>query len=90
MDPRVESRRVPRAVHKVALSILDNVENRMIKSWLPRDAEGAVYFDQSLEENKTAFETIKVIYGHFSYWWSNNYPNTKIPEIDKGSIIDGN
>jgi DNA helicase-2/ATP-dependent DNA helicase PcrA len=50
MDPRVESRRVPRAVHKVALSILDNVENRMIKSWLPRDAEGNVYFDQSFEE----------------------------------------
>jgi superfamily I DNA/RNA helicase len=49
MDPRIESRRVPRAVHKVALSILDNIENRMIKAWLPRDAEGAVYWYQSIE-----------------------------------------
>ena len=39
------------------------------------------FFDQSLEESKTAFETNKIIYGHFSYWWSNNYPNTKIPEM---------
>jgi superfamily I DNA/RNA helicase len=49
MDPRVESRRVPRAVHKVALSILENVDNRMIKAWLPRDAEGNVYWDQTLD-----------------------------------------
>jgi superfamily I DNA/RNA helicase len=49
MDPRIESRRVPRAVHKVALSILDNIENRMIKTWLPRDAEGKVYQNESIE-----------------------------------------
>ena len=49
MDPRIESRRVPRAVHKVALSILDNVENRMIKAWLPRDAEGSVHYNQSID-----------------------------------------
>ena len=49
MDPRVESRRVPRAVHKVALSILDQIDKRMIKSWLPRDAEGNVYRDQLLQ-----------------------------------------
>ena len=49
MDPRVESRRVPRAVHKVALSILDQIDKRMIKSWLPRDAEGNVYKDQLLQ-----------------------------------------
>jgi len=50
MDPRVESRRVPRAVHKVALSILDNIEKRLIKAWLPRDAEGKVYRDQTLKD----------------------------------------
>ncbi|NBX97286.1 hypothetical protein EBQ81_00270, partial [bacterium] len=49
MDPRIESRRVPRVVHKVALSILDNIENRMIKAWLPRDAEGKVYHNESIE-----------------------------------------
>ena len=49
MDPRIESRRVPRAVHKVALSILDNIDNRMIKAWLPRDAEGSVSWNQSID-----------------------------------------
>ena len=49
MDPRIESRRVPKAVHKVALSILDNIENRMIKAWLPRDAEGKVYQNESID-----------------------------------------
>jgi superfamily I DNA/RNA helicase len=49
-DPRIESRRVPKAVHKVALSILDNIENRMDKNWLPRDAEGSVSWDQRIED----------------------------------------
>jgi len=49
MDPRIESRRVPREVHKVALNVLDNIENRLIKSWLPRDAEGKVYYNQSID-----------------------------------------
>jgi len=48
-DPRIESRRVPRAVHKVALSILEHIDNRMIKEWEPRDAEGKVFFNQSIE-----------------------------------------
>lgn len=39
------------------------------------------FFDQCLEENVTAFETNKTIYSHFSSWWSNNYPNSKIPEM---------
>jgi superfamily I DNA/RNA helicase len=49
VDARVESRRVPKEVHKVALSILENIDNRMIKAWLPRNAEGKVYWDQSIE-----------------------------------------
>ena len=60
------------------------------------------FFDQSLEESNNSFESNKAIYSHFSSWWSNNYPNTRIPEIkdlrramkikfgnEKEQIIDG-
>jgi P4 family phage/plasmid primase-like protien len=60
------------------------------------------FFDQSLEEHTSLFESNKVIYSHFSSWWSNNYPNSRIPEIkdlrramkikfgnEKEQIIDG-
>ena len=60
------------------------------------------FFDQSLEECNMSFEQNKVIYSHFSSWWSNNYPNSRIPEIkdlrramkikfgnEKEKIIDG-
>ena len=59
MDPRIESRRVPRAVHKVALSILDNIDNRMIKTWLPRDAEGSVSWDQSIDNLMSEIKILK-------------------------------
>jgi P4 family phage/plasmid primase-like protien len=39
------------------------------------------FFDQILEETPSDFETNKTIYSHFSNWWSNNYPNSKIPDI---------
>jgi P4 family phage/plasmid primase-like protien len=39
------------------------------------------FFDQCLEEKIGSFETNKTIYSHFSTWWSNNYPNSKIPEM---------
>lgn len=39
------------------------------------------FFDAVLEECSDHFETNKNIYSHFSSWWSNNYPNSKIPEI---------
>ena len=48
-DPRIESRRVPRSVHKVAMSILENIDNRMIKDWKPRDAEGKVFYNQYID-----------------------------------------
>jgi hypothetical protein len=48
-DPRIESRRVPREVHKVALSILKNIDNRLEKEWKPRDAEGKVFHNQFLD-----------------------------------------
>ena len=48
VDPRVESRRVPRSVHNIATSILKNIDNRLEKDWKPRDAEGKVFFNQTL------------------------------------------
>ena len=49
VDPRIESRRCPRVIHRKALDILQHVEHRMIKSWLPRDAEGKIFEDQTLD-----------------------------------------
>lgn len=39
------------------------------------------FFDAVLEESKDNFESNKNIYSNFSSWWSNNYPNSKVPEI---------
>jgi P4 family phage/plasmid primase-like protien len=39
------------------------------------------FFDQMLEETKSTFESNKNIYSHFSNWWCNNYPNTRVPEL---------
>ena len=50
LDPQTESRRVPRSVHRVAMSILENVEQRREKVWIPRDATGMVVEDASLEQ----------------------------------------
>lgn len=60
------------------------------------------FFDQSLEETSNEFESNKTIYSHFSNWWSNNYPNSRVPDIkdlrramkikygnEKESIING-
>jgi hypothetical protein len=50
MDPQTVSRRVPRSVHRLALSILDNLDIRREKEWIPRDAEGSVIEDHTLED----------------------------------------
>jgi len=50
LDPQVISRRVPRSVHRVAMSILDNLDIRRDKEWVPRDAEGSVIEDHNLED----------------------------------------
>ena len=42
IDAQTQSVRVPRAVHKVALSILEHVQERLEKEWQPRDYEGEV------------------------------------------------
>lgn len=60
------------------------------------------FFDQVLEECKDSFEQNKNLYSNFSSWWSNNYPNSRIPDIkdllrsmkikygnEKESIVNG-
>jgi superfamily I DNA/RNA helicase len=49
LDPRTQSRRVPRSVLKKALSVLPHITKRREKIWLPRDAEGKVFENYSLE-----------------------------------------
>ena len=49
-DDQEISRRVPRAVHKVAVKILERLENRIEKNWIPRDAEGEVHYNQTLDD----------------------------------------
>ena len=49
LDARTQSRRVPKVVLKKALSILPHITKRREKVWLPRDAEGKVFENYSLE-----------------------------------------
>jgi len=49
-DHQTISRRVPKQIHKVALSILDNIDERREKIWEPRDAEGHVIENLELED----------------------------------------
>jgi len=49
-DHQTQSRRVPKAVHKIALSILDNIDERREKLWQPRNAEGKVIDDLEFED----------------------------------------
>ena len=49
-DAQVQSRRVPRAIHKVASSILPYMSTRLKKEWLPRDEEGEVHHNVVFEE----------------------------------------
>lgn len=48
-DPQIQSRRVPRAIHKVAMSILNNIDERKEKEWKPLDKEGEVIEDEYFE-----------------------------------------
>ena len=49
LDPRTQSRRVPRSVLKKALTVLPHISKRREKVWLPRDAEGKVFENYSLD-----------------------------------------
>ncbi|MEL1225750.1 MAG: UvrD-helicase domain-containing protein [Candidatus Neomarinimicrobiota bacterium] len=48
-DPQVNSNRVPRTVHREAVKILMNIEERLPKQWNPRNEEGEVYSNYNLE-----------------------------------------
>lgn len=39
------------------------------------------YFDENIDENCNNFESNKVIYNHFTSWWSNNYSTLRLPDI---------
>ena len=48
-DSLIKSRRVPRLIHEKAVSILNNIQNRMEKKWEPRDEEGKIIENCYLE-----------------------------------------
>jgi len=50
LDPQIQSRRVPRSVHKLAMSIFPHMSHRLVKKWIPRDAEGSVTQNANFEE----------------------------------------
>jgi len=50
MDPQIQSRRVPKKIHKLAESIFPYMSQRLDKKWQARDAEGNVYEDMNLED----------------------------------------
>ena len=49
-DPQIKSRRVPKRIHKLAESIFPYMSERLDKKWQPREAEGNIYEDVTLEE----------------------------------------
>ena len=49
-DDQEVSRRVPKAVHQEAIKILNQLTSRIDKKWIPRDAEGMVYPNYTLDE----------------------------------------
>ena len=77
------------------MSILINSYNDFLKNGLqePDEVKKATakykddndkfneFFDQVCEESRNEFESNRTIYNHFSAWWSENYPNSRIPDI---------
>ena len=49
-DHQTLSRRVPRQIHKMAISILQNIDERREKTWEPREAEGKVIENLEIED----------------------------------------
>jgi DNA helicase II / ATP-dependent DNA helicase PcrA len=49
-DARVKSRRVPKKIYDVAVSILSQIETRLPKKWEPKEEEGNVYNNIFLED----------------------------------------
>jgi superfamily I DNA/RNA helicase len=49
-DPQIKSRRVPKSVHSLAVSIFPHMSERLNKEWRPRDAEGSVQYNARIED----------------------------------------
>lgn len=49
LDPKIESRRVPKLIYNKSLQILENIHTRLSKEWKPRDAEGNIFENQLLD-----------------------------------------
>jgi len=50
LDAQTVSRRVPKSIYDVAFSILNNIDYRKDKTWLPREEEGEVIDNEILED----------------------------------------
>jgi len=50
VDPQIQSRRVPKKIHQLAISIFPYMTNRLEKKWNPRDAEGEIHENVRLDE----------------------------------------
>ena len=49
-DNQIESHRVPRKIHAKALEVLSRIDNRLLKTWEPRNAEGEVFENYYLND----------------------------------------
>jgi superfamily I DNA/RNA helicase len=49
VDAQIQSRRVPRVIHKLASSIFPHMTKRLEKKWLPRDVEGELHTNVDFE-----------------------------------------
>ena len=48
--PLIQSRRIPKKVHDIAIKIIERVSNRIPKNWLPRTVEGSLTIHNAFED----------------------------------------
>jgi len=48
VDPKIESRRVPKLIYNKSLEILNNIHTRLNKEWKPKEAQGNIFENQLL------------------------------------------
>ena len=48
--PLIQSRRIPKKVHDIAMKIIGRVSNRIPKNWLPRTVEGSLTMHNTFED----------------------------------------
>jgi len=49
-DPQIQSRRVPKSIHKLATSLFPHMNHRLEKEWKPTDREGSVELNARFSE----------------------------------------